>query len=165
MDLRMDGASLKRTQVATRGVAPTVATLVVNGPFNITGRGDTPSRARIFTCRPTSAAQEETCARTIFSKLASRAFRRPVTDADLRPLLNFFRDGRATGDFDDGKWAANRTDLDCGWEKQGFPGLAACQRRITSQAMTVLPAPVGAMTRGFTCLARCSTAALTAASW
>jgi Protein of unknown function (DUF1592)/Protein of unknown function (DUF1588)/Protein of unknown function (DUF1585)/Protein of unknown function (DUF1595) len=66
------------------------------------GRGDTPSRAKIFVCRPASTNQEEPCARTILANLAQHAFRRPVTDADLQPLLNFYETGRKSGDFDSG---------------------------------------------------------------
>src|SRR5579863_1498969 len=59
----------------------------VSGPFNATGVGDTPSRRRIFTCRPTSASEEMPCARSIIATLARQAYRRPATDADLEMLL------------------------------------------------------------------------------
>jgi len=68
----------------------------------VTGRGDTPSREKIFVCRPTSAKDEEPCARTILTSLAHSAFRRRVNDADIGPLLGFYRDGRTQGDFDHG---------------------------------------------------------------
>src|SRR5262249_11754758 len=55
------------------------------GPFAPSGPGDSPSRRYIFVCQPTSPSQESDCARTIVSTLARRAFRRPVTDADLKP--------------------------------------------------------------------------------
>jgi len=74
--------------------------VVVGGPFQPTGRGVTESRAKIFTCKPAKPAEEEPCARTILTNLTRRAFRRPVTDADLKPLLAFYREGR--GDFEDG---------------------------------------------------------------
>jgi mono/diheme cytochrome c family protein len=79
-----------------------VPTLVVTGPFNATGPGDTPSRRAIFSCKPTSAADETTCARTILSSLARRAYRGPVSAAEVNTLLEFYREGRKSGDFDNG---------------------------------------------------------------
>ncbi|MCM3880879.1 MAG: DUF1592 domain-containing protein, partial [Vicinamibacterales bacterium] len=67
-----------------------------------TGRGDTPSRRRIFTCRPTAQVQEAACARTVLTALARRAFRRPVTAPDIQPLYAFYEKGRTGGDFDTG---------------------------------------------------------------
>ena len=81
---------------------PHVKSLTIKGPFNPTGPGDTPSRQRVFVCRPTNVASEEPCARRIVSTLARRAYRRPVTDRDLAPLLEFYRDGRKKGSFDSG---------------------------------------------------------------
>ncbi|HEX3745918.1 MAG TPA: DUF1592 domain-containing protein [Bryobacteraceae bacterium] len=101
LDVRLDGERLKTFEVAP-GSGPQVDRIVIQGPYNITGRGDTPSRERIFVCRPTSAAGENTCAHTILSKLAVRAFRRPVSEADIAPLLAFYHRGRAEGDFDNG---------------------------------------------------------------
>ncbi len=103
MDLRLDGARLKRFQVPQRaGVVPDVSSVTVGGPYKVTGRGDTPSRARIFVCRPAATRDEEPCARTILSSLTRRAFRRPVTPADLQPLLAFYHSGRREEDFDHG---------------------------------------------------------------
>src|SRR5207248_746413 len=62
----------------------------------------TESRARIFTCNPTEAKDQEPCARQILSTLARHAFRRPVTDADIQDLLAFYQDGRKSGTFEDG---------------------------------------------------------------
>jgi mono/diheme cytochrome c family protein len=72
----------------------------ISGPHEPTGAGDSPSRARIFTCRPTS--EETACATTILSSLARRAYRRPVADADVQPLLEMYREGREAGTFEDG---------------------------------------------------------------
>jgi hypothetical protein len=103
LDLRMDGARLKLFEVpAGQGGAPQVDRIVISGPYNVTGRGSTPSRDRIFACRPSGPEDELPCARIILSKLSRRAFRRPVTDADLKPLLAFYERGRAEGDFDHG---------------------------------------------------------------
>ena len=83
---------------------PYIGQLSFTGPFDVTGPGDTPSRRRIFTCRPSSPADPgaEQCARNILSELARRAYRRPVTDADLDTLLEFYRAGRRDGDFERG---------------------------------------------------------------
>ncbi len=79
---------------------PHVRTVTITGPFNATGPGDTPVRRRIFTCRPSSQPGENACARQIVSTLARRAFREPVSEADLRPLLAFYEAGRKEGSFD-----------------------------------------------------------------
>ena len=84
---------------------PHVETLTVTGPFEATGPGETPSRRRIFTCRPTGSSSprdEESCARTILSTLARRAYRQPVTDADLARLMPFYDRGRRGGTFEAG---------------------------------------------------------------
>jgi hypothetical protein len=76
----------------------------ISGPYEPTGAGDTPSRRRIFSCRPTAgaaAAAAERCATEILSAVARRAYRRPVTSDDVAPLLAFFRDGAEQG-FDAG---------------------------------------------------------------
>jgi hypothetical protein len=72
----------------------------ITGPFNEEGPGDTKSRRQIFVCRPEKAEDEEGCATKILSRLARRAYRRPVTKADVDPLLAMYRQGRSTRDFD-----------------------------------------------------------------
>ena len=81
-----------------------VTSLTINGPLNPTGPGDTPSRRRIFACRPASAAEETACAREILATLASRAFRRPLaaSDPDIDRLMGFFESGRDLRGFDTG---------------------------------------------------------------
>ena len=78
---------------------PVVETVEVTGPFEASGArpADTPSRRRIFVCRPTSAADETACARKILETLARRAYRRPVTETDLAELLAFYDEGYAEG--------------------------------------------------------------------
>jgi hypothetical protein len=76
--------------------------LEINGPFTTTGLSDTPSRERVFSCRPASAAEELPCAREIVTRLTQQAFRRPVTDADLAVPMQFYAQGRAGGDFEAG---------------------------------------------------------------
>lgn len=79
-----------------------VTTVDVSGPFNPGGPGDTPSRQRIFTCRPAVPQDDEPCASRILAQLARRAYRRPVTGRDVEPLMAFFRTARSKGDFDAG---------------------------------------------------------------
>jgi mono/diheme cytochrome c family protein len=81
---------------------PSVEFVYIGGPYGTTGHGDSPSRRRIFLCTPKDAASEEPCARSILSTLATRAYRRPVTDDDVNTLLSFYRAGRAEKDFDEG---------------------------------------------------------------
>jgi mono/diheme cytochrome c family protein len=79
---------------------PHVLTITVIGPFNPTGAGDTPSRRAIFTCRPSLAAQEVACARTILTRLARNAYRGAHTTADVNELVALFRDWRRDNGFD-----------------------------------------------------------------
>ena len=81
---------------------PNVYSITITGPFDATGPGDTPSRRRIFTCRPAGATPdaEAACATEILSTLARRAYRRPVTDADIAVLLRFFEEGRSGAGFE-----------------------------------------------------------------
>ena len=72
------------------------------GPHDATGPGDTPSRRRIFTCRPAGVADEDRCAGQILAALARRAYRRPVTDADVETLLEFYTRGRSERGFEAG---------------------------------------------------------------
>src|ERR1051326_742558 len=76
--------------------------VMIGGPYGATSRGDSPSRGKIFVCTPKGSATEEPCARKILSTLASRAYRRPLTDEDINTLLGFYRAGRAEKDFDTG---------------------------------------------------------------
>ncbi len=80
----------------------TVSNIVISGPFNPTGLGDTPSRHRIFICVPTAEGEETACARKILSSLARRAFRQPPSAEDLDTLLAFYQDGRKNGGFNAG---------------------------------------------------------------
>ncbi len=90
------------------GVVPGMTTLPhlhelsITGPTKVSGVSDTPSRRRIFTCRPAAGSDEIPCAKTIISNLARVAFRRPVTGTDLEDLLSFYQSGRNQGDFESG---------------------------------------------------------------
>jgi hypothetical protein len=83
---------------------PGVTQIVITGPHNATGPGDTPSRRRLLICTPSSPAEEDSCARRIVSTLATRAYRRPMADssADVETLLEFFRAGRQGSSFESG---------------------------------------------------------------
>ena len=65
-------------------ITPAIYQVSITGPYDAKGHGDTPSRRRIFVCEPKEPSEEEACARRILSTLMRRAYRRPVTDADLR---------------------------------------------------------------------------------
>ena len=84
---------------------------MIGGPYKATGLGDTPSRRRIFVCRPANASGEDPCARKILATLARRAYRRPVTDADVQVLMGFYKSGRSKGDFEAGIGMALRRVL------------------------------------------------------
>ena len=79
-----------------------IASLEIHGPYGGRVPEETPSRRRVFVCRPSGPHDEEPCARTIMGTLARRAYRRPVTDGDLAPLMEIFEIGRAAGGFETG---------------------------------------------------------------
>ncbi|HWI20056.1 MAG TPA: DUF1592 domain-containing protein [Vicinamibacterales bacterium] len=81
---------------------PHLREFAVSGPFSVTGISETPSRRKIFTCRPTSSAEETACATDILRKLASQAYRGPVSAQDLEGLTKFYAMGRRDGDFESG---------------------------------------------------------------
>ena len=81
---------------------PSVDRLTIEGPYGQTGVGDTPSRRKIFICKPSAATDEEPCARKILSSVARFAYRRPLQDSDVDMLLDFYRKGRAGKSFDSG---------------------------------------------------------------
>jgi hypothetical protein len=86
-----------RPRMRSRGTQPAINSVTISGPYKVTGPGDSPSRRRIFVCRPASAVEELPCARRILSSLARRAYRRPVNEADIRELLPFYERGRKEG--------------------------------------------------------------------
>ena len=81
---------------------PGIDRVEISGPYDGTVPDETPSRSKVLVCRPDVASDERSCARQILETLARRAYRRPVTDADIDPLLDFHAEGRAQGTFDDG---------------------------------------------------------------
>jgi len=81
---------------------PAVHVFQVKGPVKITGLSDSASRKKIFNCKPATAGDERACAQTILARLARQAFRRPVTDEDLVPLLAFYDRGSKADGFEGG---------------------------------------------------------------
>jgi hypothetical protein len=84
------------------GGLPQVDVVTINGPLDVSDAGDSPSRQRIFTCRPAQVSQERSCANSILSRLARQAYRRPVKDDDVDALMEAFNLGRAGNDFEAG---------------------------------------------------------------
>jgi mono/diheme cytochrome c family protein len=88
--------------------APAISQVSVTGPYSPKAAEDTPSRRRLFVCRPSrpdgrqDKESEEKCAQEILSTLLRRAYRRPVTKTDVDEPMAFYREGRAAGDFDAG---------------------------------------------------------------
>ena len=81
---------------------PHIDEVVISGPYNPTGPGDTPSRRKIFTCVPANASPANSgddvgCAKKILSTLARNAYRRPITPTDMETLLSFYQSGRNQG--------------------------------------------------------------------
>ena len=81
---------------------PHVGRVRIEGPYDAKGAKDTPSRRKIFVCRPTGPKDEEACARQIVTSLAKRAFRRPPTPQDVGTLMDFYLAGRNDGNFENG---------------------------------------------------------------
>jgi hypothetical protein len=110
LELRVDNRRVKLFDIAgmTVGEAafagtpgpPVMDRLEISGPYNAKGVGDTPSRRRIFVCRPASPEQESACAATIISTIARRAFRRDVAAAELKPFLAQYEKARRKHSFD-----------------------------------------------------------------
>src|SRR5712672_1337164 len=87
---------------------PHIQTFTITGPFNATSAGDTPSRRKIFVCRPSRRSSPEVlaneggCAERILSTLVRRAYRAPVDGVDMQRVMKIYRDGRRTGTFETG---------------------------------------------------------------
>ena len=113
------GVAFVKKSTLTEGAAPTVLpprhtsstyeaprmdidSVRLEGPYNPTGPGDTPSRRQIFVCHPGRQEEEEPCARKILAAIARRAYRRPVTDDDVGVLMRFYQAGRGEADFEAG---------------------------------------------------------------
>jgi hypothetical protein len=85
------------------GGMPKLRTVSIDGPYNVFGLSEGPSRQRLYVCHPTSSADETTCANKILANLAHHAYRRPVTPADIEAPMSFYKRSRESGgSFDDG---------------------------------------------------------------
>ena len=89
-----------------RRVQPAIFSITITGPFASSGPGDTPSRERIFVCRPAAPSEEDACAEEIVRNLAIQAYRRPVSHTELSGPLGFYRQARAEADGAEGFDAA-----------------------------------------------------------
>ena len=110
-DVKAEGLGPERVPIWNReGDVPSaelaISSLLVGGPYNGRVPQDSPSRQRVFVCQPASASDETACATKILSSLARRAYRRSVTNDDVKTLLDFYQRGRADGTFDSGIRAA-----------------------------------------------------------
>ncbi|WP_188062789.1 DUF1592 domain-containing protein [Sphingobium sp. KCTC 72723] len=115
MDVLVDGVRVKSVKVPSYRMSPRYSQqnfprdalqIDVAGPIAPHGIGKTPSRERIFLCNPSRATAQAACARRIVATLARRAYRRPVTDSDIRPLMRVYDTERAQSDFEHGVEAA-----------------------------------------------------------
>lgn len=107
----MGGISVGEAAFAGQPGPPTLDRMEISGPYNAKGVSETPSRQRIFVCRPTRPEDEAACASKILSTLTRRAFRRDVTTADFRPFLTAYTATRQKHSFDDSIAAALRDVL------------------------------------------------------
>lgn len=95
-------STLENSRIAGFTNYPEVGFLRISGPFDAVRTTGSRSINKVFTCRPSSASQEETCAQQIVSTLARRAYRRPATAEDLESVMGFYQEGRKGGTFEDG---------------------------------------------------------------
>jgi mono/diheme cytochrome c family protein len=116
VDFVVDGARVGQTSVPSYHISPRfsqanfprdVLQIDVEGPFDAAGPGNTPSRQKIFACQPSSSVRsEESCAKKILTTLTRQAYRRPVANADIAPLMKIYAMARTDSDFDHGIEAA-----------------------------------------------------------
>ena len=81
---------------------PHLRSLIISGPYNVTGVSETEARKTIFSCRPTSPAEERPCARSIIDRLGGKAYRRPLDERDLAGLMIFYDSGSEEAGFEVG---------------------------------------------------------------
>ncbi len=110
--LKPNARSLTGTETSYGTTSPpNLMHLTIEGPYNVTGISDTPTRQRIFSCRPTMPAEEQPCAKKIVVRLASQAFGAPLTDKQLDDLMHFYAMGVDEGGFELGIRAALEATL------------------------------------------------------
>jgi hypothetical protein len=91
-----------RPRMRGRGTELAIDIVTISGPYHGQAASDTPTRRKIFVCRPTRVTDETACAKQILSNLERHAYRRPVGDADLQDVMPFYVAGRKDGSFDRG---------------------------------------------------------------
>ncbi len=138
LDVRLDGKRLHLVPLPDTAKPFRVNRIVIEGPYNPTGPGNTPSRRKIFSCRPANAAQQAPCARQILSRLARQAYRRPVEAADVSALMAVYASGSARGGFEHGIEQALRALLVA-------PGFLFRMENDPPGAAPATPYPVGAV--------------------
>ncbi len=120
VNVQVDGARVKQAMVAAwaPGILDTglpsdqvifgrdIERMSIMGPLDIKGASDTASRRRIFSCHPSASLSQQACARSILTRIAHQAYRRPLTQADIAPLMAMYAQGRKDGDFEHGVEAA-----------------------------------------------------------
>ncbi|SFF86049.1 Protein of unknown function [Novosphingobium sp. CF614] len=115
LDVWVDGTRVRTLEVPSYRMHPRysqrnfprdVLQIDVAGPYHAVGIADTPSRRAVFLCRPNKPSQEQACAHRIVSTLARRAWRRPVGEFDVMPLMRIYAQERAASDFEHGIEAA-----------------------------------------------------------
>jgi len=120
VNLQVDGVRVKQVMVDSyaSGVLDTgessdqvifgrdIEKMSIAGPLDVKGSSETASRRRIFTCRPAAKSAEEACAKSILTRIAHQAYRRPLTQPDITPLMKMYAQGRQDGDFEHGVEAA-----------------------------------------------------------
>ncbi|MDQ6699518.1 MAG: DUF1587 domain-containing protein, partial [Acidobacteriota bacterium] len=107
----IEGISVGEAAFAGQPGPPTLDRIEISGPYHARGTGATPSRVRIFVCRPTRSDDEGACVAKILSTVVRRAFRRDITAADIRPFLATYKSSRAKLNFDASISAALRDVL------------------------------------------------------
>ncbi len=112
LDLRVDGARLKMWDVPEGPNGPRFNDLSIGGPYDVKQQSESASRKIIFgVCRPGGPKEEDVCARKTLTALARRAYRRPVTDSDIKPLMTFYASGRKEKSYEYGIETALRAML------------------------------------------------------
>lgn len=115
LDIQVDGLRVSEVMVPSVAQGPNVAQafylrdvmqISVVGPFDIKGPGNTASRRKIFICHPSKMIGEDACAKKILTMLSHQAYRRPITAADIKPLMKMYAEGRKGADFEHGIEAA-----------------------------------------------------------
>jgi mono/diheme cytochrome c family protein len=97
-----DRKSIENEKMPQVQYPPVIGLLKIIGPFDPVRPVDSVSMQKVFTCHPASHDEFESCARSILTSLATKAYRRPTTDDDLGVLMDFFREGATQGVFEDG---------------------------------------------------------------